>query len=250
MVMSKNKSVSGFLEKLGKINDEKIKVFLPSLKKSIEISPLTLKQQKDLISSALEGVRGAFFFNRTLNDIIIGNSGNSDLKAYDKLPIVSHLRKHSLGNKIKIDEKIIDLDVAIKNFKTVPLNIKDEHVVELKTLKVHLRVPTLSEENVIFKKGELDADTDRGGSREGLGLLYILEILKYIDKLEIGEEEIDFSKIKINDRIELLQELPLTMYKGVSQYIENINAYSNDIMTVDETVIPIDVRFFDTGDVD
>ena len=250
MNMSKNKSVSGFLEKLGKINDDKVKVFLPSLKKTIEVAPLTLKQQKDLISSALDGVKGAFFFNKTLNDIIINNSGNNDLKSYDKLPIIAHLRKHSLGNKVKIDEKIIDLDVAIKNFKTVPLNIKDEHIVELKTLKVYLRVPTLSEENMIFKKGEQDADTDRSSTREGLGLLYMLELLKYIDKLEIEEEEVDFSKIKIKDRIELVEELPLTMYKGISKYIESMNAYTNEIMTVDETVIPIDVRFFDTGEVD
>jgi len=250
MNMSKNKSVSGFLEKLGKINDDKVKVFLPSLKKTIEVTPLTLKQQKDLISSALDGVKGAFFFNKTLNDIIINNSGNNDLKSYDKLPIIAHLRKHSLGNKVKIDEKIIDLDVAIKNFKTTPLNIKDEHIVELKTLKVYLRVPTLSEENMIFKKGEQDADSDRSSTREGLGLLYMLELLKYIDKLEIEEEEVDFSKIKIKDRIELVEELPLTMYKGISKYIESMNAYTNEIMTVDETVIPIDVRFFDTGEVD
>ena len=250
MNMSKNKNVSGFLEKLGKINDDKVKVFLPSLKKTIEVTPLTLKQQKDLISSALDGVKGAFFFNKTLNDIIINNSGNNDLKSYDKLPIIAHLRKHSLGNKVKIDEKIIDLDVAIKNFKTVPLNIKDEHIVKLKTLKVYLRVPTLSEENMIFKKGEQDADSDRSSTREGLGLLYMLELLKYIDKLEIEEEEIEFSKIKIKDRIELVEELPLTMYKGISKYIENMNAYTNEIMTVDETVIPIDVRFFDTGEVD
>ena len=250
MNMSKNKNVSGFLEKLGKINDDKVKVFLPSLKKTIEVTPLTLKQQKDLISSALDGVKGAFFFNKTLNDIIINNSGNNDLKSYDKLPIIAHLRKHSLGNKVKIDEKIIDLDVAIKNFKTVPLNIKDEHIVEVKTLKVYLRVPTLSEENMIFKKGEQDADSDRSSTREGLGLLYMLELLKYIDKLEIEEEEVDFSKIKIKDRIELVEELPLTMYKGISKYIESMNAYTNEIMTVDETVIPIDVRFFDTGEVD
>jgi len=250
MVMSKDKSVSGFLEKLGKLNDEKIKVFLPSLKKSIEVSPLTLKQQKDLISSSLDGVKGAFFFSRTLNDIIINNTGNYELKTYDRFPIIAHLRKHSLGSKIRVDEKVVNIDTAIKNFKTVPHNIKDEHIVSLKTLKVHLRIPTLSEENTLLKKGERDAEVTKESSREGVALMYVLELLKYVDKIVVEGEEIDFDNIKINDRIKLIEELPLTMYKDISKYIEQVNAYTNEIMTVDETVIPVDVRFFDTSGVD
>ena len=51
-------------------------------------------------------------------------------------------------------------------------------------------------------------------------------------------------------RIKLIEELPLTMYKGISEYIEEINIYLNDILTVDGSIIPIDVRFFDTTDID
>ena len=69
-----SKSVSGFLEKLEKLNEDKVKIYVPSIKKSIETTPLTLKQQKDLISSALDGLRGALNFNKTLNDIIIKNT--------------------------------------------------------------------------------------------------------------------------------------------------------------------------------
>ena len=60
-----NKSVSGFLEKLEEINDEKIKVYIPSIKKEINTTPLTLKQQKDLIASTLDGVKGLLNFNKT-----------------------------------------------------------------------------------------------------------------------------------------------------------------------------------------
>jgi len=250
MVMGKNKSVSGFLEKLGKLNDDKLKVFLPSIKKSIDTTPLTLKQQKDLISSALDGVKGALYFNKTLNNIIINNTGNHDLKIYDKFPFIMHLRKHSLGDMVKVDKELVSLSKAIKNLKTIPFKIKEDHQVELKNLKVFLKIPTLAEENVILSKGEQDVDVKEDSSREGLGMLYMLEIIKYIDKLVIDEEEIEFTKIKINDRIKLIEELPLTMYKGISEYIEDINIYLNDILTVDDSIIPIDVRFFDTTDID
>jgi hypothetical protein len=245
-----SKHVSGFLKKLEKINKDAIKIYVPSIKKSIETTPLTLKQQKDLISSALDGLRGALNFNKTLNDIIIKNTGNKDLKIYDKFPFIINLRRQSLGNKVKIDKKIIDLDDVISNIKNTPFKIKDEHVVTLKTLAVHLKVPTLTEESIITSKGEQDINPKDDVTKEGIGTLYMLEIIKYIDKLVIEDEEIDFNKIRINDRIKLIEELPLVMYNELADYIDTINQYLNDILTVDETVISIDARFFDTGDID
>ena len=245
-----SKHVSGFLKKLEKINKDTIKIYVPSIKKSIETTPLTLKQQKDLISSALDGLRGALNFSKTLNDIIIKNTGNKDLKIYDKFPFIINLRKQSLGNKVKVDKKIVNLDDVINNIKTIPFKIKDEHVVTLKTLAVHLKVPTLTEESIITSKGEQDINPKDDVTKEGIGTLYMLEIIKYIDKLVIEDEEIDFNKIRINDRIKLIEELPLVMYNELADYIDTINQYLNDILTVDETVISIDARFFDTGDID
>ena len=245
-----SKSVSGFLEKLGKINEDKIKIYVPSIKKSIETSPLTLKQQKDLISSALDGLRGALNFNKTLNDIIIKNTGNKDLKIYDKFPFIIELRKESLGNKIKVDNTVVNLDDVIDKIKTTPFKLKDEHEVTLKTLTVYLKIPTLSEETVIVARGEQDINPKDDITKDGIGTLYMLEIIKYIDKLVIEDEEIEFSKIRINDRIKLIEQLPLVMYNEISVFIEDVNQYLANILTVDDVTIAIDARFFDTNDID
>ena len=245
-----NKSVSGFLEKLEEINDEKIKVYIPSIKKEINTTPLTLKQQKDLIASTLDGVKGLLNFNKTLNKIILDNTDNKDLKLYDKFPFVIHLRKQSLGNKVKQDDNIINLDKVIENIKKIPFKIKDKHEVSLKSLRVGLKVPTLLEENTILTKGEQDVVVDENSTKESVGMLYMLEILKYIDSLTIEEDVIEFDKIKINERIKLIEQLPLSMYTEISNYIEKINEYLNDILTVDEVLISIDATFFDTSDID
>jgi len=243
-------NVSGFLKKLGKINDDKLEVYVPSRKEKIETTPLTLKQQKDLISSALDGMKGALNFNRTLNNIIFKNTGDNDLKIYDKFPLVISLRKHSLGSKYKQNDVVFDLDVILKKIKTTPFKIKDSTIVELKTLQVELKVPTLAEENSILAKGEQDIVIKEESTKEGVGMLYMLEIIKYIDKLIIEEEEVEFSKIKINDRIKLIEQLPLSMYNDIADYIEKINKYLQDVLTVDETTLSIDARFFDTTDID
>tara|TARA_R110000824_G_scaffold111746_2_gene260471 strand:- start:1168 stop:1908 length:741 start_codon:yes stop_codon:yes gene_type:complete len=245
-----SKSVSGFLEKLGELSENKIAIYVPSIKKAVDTSPLTLKQQKDLISSALDGVKGAINFNKTLNEIIIKNTELKNLKIYDKLPFVISLRKESLGNKIKSDDEVVDLDEVVKNFKSVPFNLKEEKVVSLKTLKVHLRIPTLTEENVVLAKGEQDVVITDESTQKGVGTLYMLEIIKYIDKLTMGEDEVDMSQIKINDRIKLVEQLPLAMYNEIAKFIEAINVYLRDVLTVGDTVVSIDAEFFDTSDVE
>ena len=242
--------VTNFLQKLEEINDEKIKIFVPSLKKDVETTPLTLKQQKDLIASTLDGIKGLLNFNKTLNDIVITNTGNKEFKIYDKFPFVIHLRKQSLGNKIKQGDNIIDLDNILKNIKKVPLNIKDTKTVTLKNLKVGLRIPTLTEESAILKKGKQDVVVQEDSTKEGVGMLYMLEILKYIENITIEEDIIEFSKIKISDRIKLIEQLPLSMYNEISEYIESVNKYLNDILTVDDIIVSIDTQFFDTSDID
>ena len=81
--MSNN--VSSFISKLDKLNDKSLEVFVPSKNKKVKVKPLTLKQQKDLISSVLDGVKGSLNFSQTLNNIIIDNSGLADLKVVDKI---------------------------------------------------------------------------------------------------------------------------------------------------------------------
>jgi|TARA_R100001509_G_C4845103_1_gene208020 hypothetical protein len=239
--MSKN--VSSFLNKLDKLNDVTIEVFVPSLKKKVPTKPLNLKQQKDLISSALDGLKGTLDFNRTLNKIIIENSGLSDLKIYDKLPFIVALRKHALGNKVGK----IELQGVLNNIKNIPLNVKNESTIKQDTLKLTLKIPTLREENMLLNKCEQEINTEQELLKEGIGKLYIYEILKHINTIQVDDDVIDLDDIRIHERVKLVEKLPLSVYSKISDFIETINKYNTDILTVDETELAIDAEFFDTS---
>ena len=239
--MSKN--VSSFLNKLDKLNDVTIEVFVPSLKKKVPTKPLNLKQQKDLISSALDGLKGTLDFNRTLNKIIIENSGLSDLKIYDKLPFIVALRKHALGNKVGK----IELQGVLNNIKNIPLNVKNESTIKQDTLKLTLKIPTLREENMLLNKCEQEINTEQELLKEGIGKLYIYEILKHINTIQVDDDVIDLDDIRIHERVKLVEKLPLSVYSKLSDFIETINKYNTDILTVDETELAIDAEFFDTS---
>ena len=239
--MSKN--VASFLTKLEKLSEKTIEVFVPSLKKKIPTKPLNLKQQKDLISSMLDGIKGTLDFSKTLNRIIIDNTGITDLKIYDKLPFIVSMRKHALGDRAGS----VELQSVIDNIKNIPFNIKDTAAVKKGGIQLVLTVPTLRQENILLTKCEQEIDQDQELAKDGVGKLYIYEIIKYIDSIQIDDDVLEMDDIRINERIKLVERLPLTMYSKISDFIESVNRYNSDVLTVDETEVSIDSEFFDTS---
>ena len=241
-------SVSNFISKLDKLNSNNLEVFVPSQKKTVKVKSLNLKQQKDLISSVLDGIKGSLDFTKTLNKIIIDNSGVDDLKLYDKLPFIISMRKDALGNEIVRDDSVkVELQKIIDTLKKTPFELKDEKVVKYENLKIGLKVPTLKEEIALLTKSERDIDPTDDEFKDSVGTLYLLEIVKYVDRLEIDEEVVDMSGIRISERMKLIEKLPLAVYKDISKFIQGINDYERDILTVDDYVVSINSIFFDSG---
>jgi len=239
--MSKN--VSSFLTKLDKLNDKTIDVFVPSLNKKVPTKPLNLKQQKDLISSILDGIRGTLDFSKTLNKIITDNTGLTDLKVYDKLPFIVSLRKHALGNKAGS----IELQKVIDNIKNISFDIKDTTTVKKDGVQLVLRVPTLRQESILLSKCDQEIDQDQELAKDGVGKLYIYEIIKYVDSLQIEDSVLEMDDIRIHERVKIVEKLPLSMYSKISDFIEKVNKYNSDILTVDDVEVNIDAEFFDTS---
>jgi hypothetical protein len=243
--MSSN--VSELISKLNTLSDKGIEVFVPSKKKTVTIKPLNLKQQKDLISSMLDGVKGTLDFSRVVNSIILDNSGVEDLKVFDKIPFMIGMRIEAMGSKYIDDSVTIDLQAVLDNIKKTKLELKEEKLIEYKNLKVNLAIPTLQYENMLLKKGASDLKVEDGSYREQVSTLYLLEIVKYIKELEIDEVVVNMPDIKIPDRINLVEKLPLAIYTDISDYIETVSTYNTSLLTVGDNKVSIDSLFFDSS---
>ena len=243
--MSNN--VSKLISKLNTLSDKGIEVFVPSKKKTVTVKPLNLKQQKDLISSMLDGVRGTLDFTSVLNSIILDNSGVEDLKVFDKIPFIIGMRIEALGTKYITNDGTVDLQAVLDNIKKTKLQFKEEKLIEYKNLKVNLSIPTLQYENVLLKKGASDLSVQDGSYKEEVAVLYMLEIVKYIKELEIDEVAVNMPDIKITDRINLVEKLPLAIYTDISDYIEAVNTYNTSLLTVGDNKVSIDSLFFDSS---
>ena len=54
------------------------------------------------------------------------------------------------------------------------------------------------------------------------------------------------SEIKIPERINLVEKLPLAVYTDISNYIETVNGYIKSLLTVGDGTVSVDALFFDS----
>ena len=241
-------TVSNFIKKLDTLNNNKIEVFIPSTNKKVKVQPLNLKQQKDLLSLVAGGINSMLEFETIVNKIILDNSGVTDLKIYDKLPFIINLRIEALGNIATVDENKVDLHHVLTNLTDTPFELKDEKTIRYENLEINLKVPTLTEENAIITNCKENNNVKDDDWDEGIKLLYLLDITKYIASLQIDDENVNMAEIRINERMDLIEKLPLNVYKEIAEYIRDVKKYQDDILTVGDSTVAIVPTFFDYVD--
>ena len=241
-----NNNVSTFLTKIGNIKAEVVSAYLPSKKAVLKLKPLNLKQQKEVISSVADGVAGMISFMRILNTIIIEATGDETLRVYDRAPLAVALRVNSLGSTYKDEDKTIDLTKVLEAYKLLTPAEKTTESVTHNGIVVDITVPTLKEENITIKK--LEEEIKRNGDKnntKNLGSIYVYEIIKYISTVKFDDIEIDYTSLKIKDKIDIIESLPLALNKKIINFIESFRKEEREVLTVDEVVVEINPSFFD-----
>lgn len=242
-----NSTTSDFLDKLSSLKRD-FKIYVPSRDKDVVATPITLKQQKEIISTTLGGIRGALDFTKIINELILENIHEKDFYTFDRTPIILGLRYNSLGDKVKTgDDKVVSLKPILNNIKTKEAKFTLTKKASIDSIKVHFRVPTLEQETVVIKKCILEIDKlQEENITKAMGMIYIFELIKYIDSVSIGgEEALYFNDLKVMDRVKILEQLPLQVYDKLSTFIKPINDYDISILSTDDGTITIDTSLFD-----
>jgi hypothetical protein len=242
-----SEDIKNFLDKIKELKEDKIKVYVNSLGKKIDVDPLSFKQQKDIISTIADGNTAALKFQKVLNDVVLSNSSNTNLKITDRLAIVLALRSNSIGYTVKLKDKEICIWDVIKNSERP---VKFEQLIISDAVTVVLDVPSLKEENKIINSC-IDAVKKTGTEvSKSIGDLYTYEIVKFVKEIQFDENVLTFSDLSVKDRLEVVNNLPLSINRKIVDYIQSIKKWEYDILTVDidgDTYhIDIDVTFFDS----
>tara|TARA_R100000908_G_C3751186_1_gene145791 strand:- start:570 stop:1307 length:738 start_codon:yes stop_codon:yes gene_type:complete len=234
-----------FISKLTELK-KNFKIFIPSVNKNVNATQINLKQQKDIISTAVNGVVGALQFTKAVNDVITDNVDGDSFYTFDRVPALLALRQESLGSNIKDSkDNIVSIDDFISKAKDIPkFELKKE--VSIDSIKVKLKLPTLKDENVILKRCISEVENLKSDSlSDAMGLIYIFEIIKVIESVSVGEEEVEFNDLKVADRFKIIEQLPLELYDKITGFLSQVTQYDKKILTNDESTIVIDATLFD-----
>lgn len=243
-------NVKNFLDKIQEIQNNTIEVDLISTGKKIKSTPLTFKQQKELISTIADGPVGALKFQRILNQIVLHNTGNSLVRSIDRLPIIIKLRAAAIGSTIALgDDKniIVNIQDILEKITKSPkpeLSYKIEGDIE-----ISLEVPLMTKENAIVSTTIESVLKNVDNLGKNVGDIYTYEIVKYIKDIKFGEDVITFEDIYLADKVNIVDNLPISINKKIIEFIENIKKIENDWLTIevdgDKVTLDMDITFFE-----
>lgn len=244
-------SVGNILSKLKDLNNSNvISVYIPSAKSEMSFRPLSVKQQKDLIKSGLDGSLSGITLSNTINDIVTANSTvKYDFLVTDKIPVILALRTQAFGSNytLKDDDKDIVFnltDILSKKLK-FSLSQETEVVSEDEQVVASLKVINLSDDIKInnFQVDKLKKNKDEQLS-ETVGSLFIYEIVKFVNKITIGEDELEMETLPIKDRLTIIESLPATLNNQILDYIQKFRKEESEYLTVSGNTLSIDARLF------
>lgn len=243
-------SVNSILSKLKKIGEDNlVSVYIPSAKREIKFTPLSVKQQKDLIKTGLDGTISGLTFNNAVSDIITENSTeNYEFLVVDRYPIILELRKHSFGTKfVSRDgetEETVDLDEILSNklefsqdfCVIIPLNEEVSAYVDVCSLKMD---KTINDYQISAMKKRKDESIS-----DSIGEIFVLEIVKFITKLNIGSDSIEMTPLSIKDRVTIVESIPVTLNNLILEYIQLLRKTEMEYLKVGDIQLQIDARLF------
>lgn len=233
-------SLQSFLDKISELKSEKIEGIALSTPDIISLEPLNLKQQKNIISNSLGGVKNSLLFTKTLNDVILECANNKDLLICDRIPLIIALRINSIGSKYGE----INLEDILSNYKQYKLGFNLKEDIKYKTFKVELKLPTLAEENR-YLTGIESLVKDDGEDAYNLGIIYTYELAKFVSKISIEDIELDISKLSVVEAVSVIEKLPLSLTKLIVGFIEGYKTEESKLSTVGDVLFGVNVDFFD-----
>lgn len=235
--------LKNFLDVLESGNQKHLEVSTTS-KDSVEILPLSFKQQKNLITTSLNGLVGVMSFIKNLNEVILTNTNEKELKVYDRVPILLELRKDFSSKELEKDDVKINVQDLINQFKKFDGDETD--TVDGIEYTIHLSIPTLVQENIILSSCiEELKKIDNDNIAKNFSLILSYEMPKFIKKITFGENTIGFDKLTISEKIKIIDKLPANVTTNVMDFILKVREYDEYLLTYNGKTLDIDTSFFE-----
>ena len=252
--MSSN--VSDILKQLDTLNQTTgVDVFVPSLNKIVKFKNLNLRQQKDLLKASVDETLTKLTFIINFYSIIQENILDktidvNSLYAFDRSAIAIALRASGLDSNYTVDDNVYDLNALLAQTPSIPVSEQPlTTTIDIQNLTVELSVPKLSTDRdvslVTVNKLKTSQEND---IKTLVGELFIHEIIKFVRtvtfKTEADDQTVDFTTLKVDDRIAIVEKFPSNLTSKILEFIKNYRDFEAKFTAINNTNIEIDGSFF------
>ena len=242
---------------------EEHQYYVPSCRQYVSFTPLTVKQQKDILSSSVDMKIENLSFANCINKILLTNKRSSDVKllAMDKPLLVLQMRQHSINNELKLyigeDETVIDIQKHVESIKKQLDDSKERHTFTVKSgpLLIACEQPDIDRDTLLNKHFTRQIKKQSGNKNETvlltdvIGDIYIHELIKFIKTITIGENVVNVDiDLSPQQMVDVFESLPLSV---CSSLVENVKkARETELLCTsheslrEEDNIPIDATLF------
>jgi hypothetical protein len=239
-----SQDISDFISKLSAVNNN-VAVDVPSAGEVVEIKPLSLKHQKDIISCVGDGVAGIISFTRLINTIITQNEGLKNVTQHDKLAIITALRVSALGSNYKAKDEVIDISNLPKKIANYKFKTPSADSFSFEGIVVDVEVPSLEWETEVTKKLEDEVKRNGDNNSKNIGSIYTYELIKHIKSVTLGQTKVKFNELKMRECVSIIEAIPLALNKKIIDFIEKRRVEENELLTINGVTIEISPGFFD-----
>ena len=246
------------LDKLKQIvSSEWVESYVPSAGATAKFHQLNIKQQKEIIKSAVDGLLASLTFSIATNDIIKANSAEpKDYLVTDKPLILLNLRRKSVGDTVTLTKEDREFKTTITSIianANIPTSFDHPPLTE-GDISLTTKIPTLSEDtkiNLEVKK-LFDKFKDEQKLSEVIGELFVIELIKYVKEINFksGADiiKIDFNTLSFDQKLKTFETLPMSLNYKLVKYVTSTRETELKLLEVVDTQekynITIDSAFF------
>jgi hypothetical protein len=245
----------------------KTEAWIPSKGIFLTFKEIDAKQQKELLSAAIDNSVYNSSFTKTFFSILKSNLIKEDKSILDELDLadkasISITLKHQITNELNVifDEKekiiekinithILDKFKKYKSPTSKNISLKNNEF----EIKVELKLPLIKSDlsyDEQLKKVKKKADQIKTSEdvQEIVSEAFIGETSKYIQRIWINDTEIETIDLKPEQKIKVVEKLPSGLIQKVLEQISEWKKELDDILTVKHQeytkVIAIDSLLF------
>jgi hypothetical protein len=229
-----------------------VNVWIPSKKKEYTFKEIDAKQQKNMLSTAMNSSIYNTNFVKNLYNILNSNfldkKNSEDLNnftVFDKFSIAVSLKdKISDETSITFDEKNnivkkVSLKPIIEKFKT--FETPDNEIIEVDNqnvkIKLEISVPTIQnelqyEEQLHKKEKKVDDIKDSDEIQRIVSEAFIGETTKYIKTIYINDNNLNFENVDFLKKIKLVEKLPSGILQKILAIVSKWKAEIDSVLTL------------------